>query len=78
MSYVHLNNDQWQILLTVPVRLVHRQSREFPARGSRRGDQRFRRVPVRTWSEFHGHSAKLKNGKYMRLACRRTRHVKIT
>jgi len=42
--------------------IVHRQSREFLARGSRRGDQRFRRVPVRSGPEFHGHGAKLKNG----------------
>jgi len=48
----------------VAVRLVHRQSREFPARGSRRGYQRLQRVPVRTWSKFHGHGSKLENGKY--------------
>jgi len=63
----------------VPVRLVHGQSREFPARGSRRGAQRFRRVPVRTWSEFHGHGAKLENGKYCEIDVQaRMRLVKIT
>lgn len=52
------------VCVCVCVRLVHRQSREFPARGSRRGDQRFRRLPVRTWPEFHGHGSELENGKY--------------
>lgn len=41
---------------------VHRQSGEFFARGSRRGEQRFRRVPVRSGPHFHGHGAKLENG----------------
>lgn len=41
---------------------VHRESREFLARGSRRGDQRFRRVPVCSGPKFHGHGAKLENG----------------
>lgn len=64
--------SQWNIIfdvcVCVCVCIVHRQSREFLARGSRWGDQRFRRVPVRSGTKFHGHGAKLENGNIINLA----------
>lgn len=56
---------------------VHRQSGEFLARRSRRGDQRFRRVPVRPEPEFHGHGAKLENGNESLMNTRYTRGITI-